>query len=81
MLRVTGSVDTHHVAVVLMNGRRLADREFPATAAGHGDLPEFTTLLDFCLVGPFAALRNGSQHAIEHSSLWVDLSFAPMLHG
>ena len=36
--RVTGGVDTHkdthHAAVVLMNGRRLADREFPATAAG-----------------------------------------------
>jgi transposase len=40
--RVTGGVDTHkdthHAAVVLMNGRRLADREFPATAAGYCDL-------------------------------------------
>jgi transposase len=40
--RVTGGVDTHkdthHAAVVLMNGRRLADAEFPATAAGHTDL-------------------------------------------
>jgi transposase len=42
MRRVTGGVDTHkdthHAAVVLMNGRRLADREFPATAAGHAGL-------------------------------------------
>lgn len=40
--RVTGGVDTHkdthHAAVVLMNGRRLADREFPATAAGYAAL-------------------------------------------
>jgi transposase len=40
--RITGGVDTHkdthHAAVVLMNGRRLADAEFPATAAGHADL-------------------------------------------
>lgn len=40
--RVTGGVDTHsethHAAVVLMNGRRLADAEFPATAAGYADL-------------------------------------------
>ncbi|MCW2943289.1 MAG: family transposase [Actinoallomurus sp.] len=43
--RVTGGVDTHkdthHAAVVLMNGRRLADREFPATAAGYTDLLEW----------------------------------------
>lgn len=40
--RVAGGVDTHsdshHAAVVLMNGRRLADAEFPATAAGNADL-------------------------------------------
>jgi hypothetical protein len=37
--RVTGGVDTHkdthHAAVVLMNGRRLADAQFPATTAGY----------------------------------------------
>lgn len=27
--------DTHHAAVVLMNGRRLGAAEFPATAAGN----------------------------------------------
>lgn len=40
--RITGGVDTHkdthHAAVVLMNGRRLADAEFPATEAGHAGL-------------------------------------------
>jgi len=40
--RVVGGVDTHsqahHAAVVLMNGRRLADCEFPATADGYADL-------------------------------------------
>jgi transposase len=40
--RITGGVDTHsgthHAAVVLMNGRRLADAEFPATAAGYTGL-------------------------------------------
>lgn len=40
--RIVGGVDTHadthHAAVVLMNGRRLADRQFPATAAGYADL-------------------------------------------
>jgi len=39
--RIVGGVDTHadthHAAVVLMNGRRLADRQFPATAAGYAD--------------------------------------------
>src|SRR5712664_1571667 len=43
--RITGGVDTHsgthHAAVVLMNGRRLADREFPATAAGYQALLEW----------------------------------------
>lgn len=43
--RVTGGVDIHkdtrHAAVALMNGRRLADREFPATTAGHADLLEW----------------------------------------
>jgi transposase len=37
--RITGGVDTHkdthHAAVVLMNGRRLADAQFPTTAAGY----------------------------------------------
>jgi transposase len=37
--RITGGVDTHkdtyHAAVVLMNGRRLADAQFPASAAGY----------------------------------------------
>ncbi len=41
-LRVTGGVDTHkdthHAAVLLMNGRRLADAEFPATADGYSSL-------------------------------------------
>ncbi|MGW2218113.1 IS110 family transposase [Nonomuraea sp. NPDC001684] len=40
--RIVGGVDTHadthHAAVVLMNGRRLADAEFPATAAGYTEL-------------------------------------------
>jgi transposase len=40
--RIAGGVDTHsdthHAAVVLINGRRLADAEFPATAAGYADL-------------------------------------------
>jgi len=40
--RIIGGVDTHgdrhHAAVVLMNGRRLADAGFPATAAGYVDL-------------------------------------------
>jgi transposase len=40
--RVTGGVDTHkdthHAAVMLMNGRRLADAQFPATAQGYADL-------------------------------------------
>jgi transposase len=40
--RATGGVDTHcgthHAAVVLMNGRRLADAQFAATAAGYADL-------------------------------------------
>jgi transposase len=40
--RITGGVDTHkdthHAAVVLMNGRRIADAEFPASAAGHAEL-------------------------------------------
>jgi transposase len=40
--RIVGGVDTHagthHAAVVLMNGRRLADRQFPATAAGYAEL-------------------------------------------
>lgn len=43
--RVVGGVDTHadthHAAVVLMNGRRVADREFPATRAGYADLLEW----------------------------------------
>jgi transposase len=43
--RITGGVDTHadthHAAVVLMNGRRLADRQFPATAAGYEALLEW----------------------------------------
>jgi transposase len=40
--RIAGGVDTHadthHAAVVLMNGRRLADAEFPATTAGYAEL-------------------------------------------
>jgi transposase len=40
--RIAGGVDTHrdthHAAVVLINGRRLADAEFPATAVGYADL-------------------------------------------
>lgn len=39
---MTGGVDTHrdtcHAAVVLMNGRHLADREFPATSNGYAAL-------------------------------------------
>jgi transposase len=37
--RIVGGVDTHgdthHAAVVLLNGTRVADAEFPATAAGY----------------------------------------------
>ena len=40
--RIAGGVDTHggthHAAVVLINGRRLADAQFPATAAGYTEL-------------------------------------------
>ncbi len=40
--RVVGGVDTHaatyHAAVMLMNGRRIADAEFPTTAAGQRQL-------------------------------------------
>jgi transposase len=40
--RIVGGVDTHagthHAAVVLMNGGRVADAQFPATAAGYGQL-------------------------------------------
>ncbi|MFI7226923.1 IS110 family transposase [Nonomuraea angiospora] len=40
--RVIGGVDTHgrthHAAVILMNGRRLADAEFPATGEGYAAL-------------------------------------------
>ncbi|GAA4519105.1 MULTISPECIES: IS110 family transposase [Nonomuraea] len=40
--RIVGGVDTHadthHAAVVLMNGRRVADREFQATRAGYANL-------------------------------------------
>ncbi|PZG56067.1 hypothetical protein C1I98_01955 [Spongiactinospora gelatinilytica] len=43
--RIVGGVDTHadthHAAVVLMNGRRVADREFSATRAGYADLLEW----------------------------------------
>ena len=43
--RIIGGVDTHadthHAAVVLMNGRRLADREFSATTAGYEALLEW----------------------------------------
>jgi transposase len=40
--RVVGGVDTHaethHAAVLLMNGGRLADAEFPATEQGYTQL-------------------------------------------
>jgi transposase len=40
--RIVGGVDTHadthHAAVLLMHGGRVADAEFPATAAGHAQL-------------------------------------------
>jgi transposase len=40
--RIVGGVDTHldthHAAVELMNGGQVADREFPATAAGYAQL-------------------------------------------
>jgi transposase len=40
--RIAGGVDTHggthHAAVVLINGRRLADAQFPATAAGYTEM-------------------------------------------
>jgi transposase len=43
--RIVGGVDTHadthHAAVQLMNGARLADAEFPATAAGYAQLSEW----------------------------------------
>ena len=45
--QVTGGVDTHgrthHAAVIDGLGRHLADREFPATAAGYRDLYAFLT--------------------------------------
>ncbi|TQS24515.1 transposase [Microbispora sp. KK1-11] len=41
-MRVIGGVDTHanshHAAVILMNGRRLGDREFAAIEQGYGEL-------------------------------------------
>lgn len=40
--RIVGGVDTHadthHAAVELMNGGRVADAQFPATAAGYAEL-------------------------------------------
>jgi transposase len=43
--RVVGGVDTHadthHAAVLLMNGARLANAEFPATQAGYAQLTEW----------------------------------------
>jgi hypothetical protein len=40
--RVIGGIDTHgdthHAAVIMMNGRRVADREFLATKAGYAQL-------------------------------------------
>lgn len=40
--RITGGVDTHsqthHAAVQLMNGARIADAQFPATSAGYAQL-------------------------------------------
>lgn len=43
--RIVGGVDTHadthHAAVVLVNGRRLADRQFPTTEAGYADALEW----------------------------------------
>jgi transposase len=40
--RVIGGVDTHgsthHASVIVMSGRRVADAQFPATAAGYADL-------------------------------------------
>jgi transposase len=44
-MRVIGGVDTHkdthHAAVIGMSGRRLADREFPATTSGYAALAEW----------------------------------------
>ncbi|MGW4412463.1 IS110 family transposase [Nonomuraea sp. NPDC004702] len=53
--RIVGGVDTHadthHAVVVLIDGRRLADAEFPATTAGYAE--------------PMAWLRSfGRLHAI-----------------
>jgi transposase len=43
--RITGGVDTHgqthHAAVELMNGARVADAEFPATSQGYASLLEW----------------------------------------
>jgi hypothetical protein len=44
--RITGGVDTHKDTPTmprswLMNGRRLADAEFPTTTAGHAKLLEW----------------------------------------
>ena len=40
--RIAGGVDTHgethHAAVLLLNGTRVADAEFPATARGYAQL-------------------------------------------
>jgi hypothetical protein len=51
--RVTGGVDTHkdthHAAVMLMNGRRLADAQFPATAQGYADLLGWSHTFGRCM--------------------------------
>ncbi|MBE1582211.1 IS110 family transposase [Nonomuraea angiospora] len=43
--RIVGGVDTHanthHAAVVMMNGGRIADAQFPATSAGYEQLVEW----------------------------------------
>jgi transposase len=63
--RVVGGVDTHadthHAAVLLMNGGRLADAEFPATAAGYAQLT--TWLRSFGRLHAVAVEGTGSYGA------------------
>jgi transposase len=63
--RITGGVDTHkdthHAAVVLMNGRRLADAQFPATAAGYRAL--LTWMRGFGRLGAVGVEGTGSYGA------------------
>jgi transposase len=64
-MRVIGGVDTHgathHAAAILMTGRRLADREFPATSSGYADL--LTWLASFGRLAAIGVEGTGSYGA------------------